>query len=116
LAPSEIWLQPSPAFDEAGDQEAVEGRDVGARAGGEIERQLLGHLLVLAAELVQRHGDILALGLHLLGEFGDHAFLDPHGGLAVHAADDAAADDGEINGECRGDHGGSGGEAQIEGT
>ena len=112
-----------PALDEARDQEAVEPRDVGAGAGGEIERQLLGQLLVLAGELLERDAHVLALGLHLRGEGGDHALLDPFGGGAVHAALDAAAGDGEIGreggrGEERrgGEHGGERARTAVHGV
>ena len=58
--------------------------------------------------------DVLALGLHLLGEAGDDALLDPVGGVAVHAALDAAAGDGEIGGEGGRGEQGRGGERGSE--
>src|SRR5690606_8888955 len=96
-------LQQAP-FNEGGNEEAVEGGNVGARAGGEIESQLLGELGILAAELVEADIHARIGGL----ESGDDAVLDPFGGGAVDAADDAAAGDIEIDGEgWRGHSGGA---------
>ncbi|MCY1310147.1 hypothetical protein D9M70_603140 [compost metagenome] len=80
-------------LDEARDQEAVEAGDIRAGAGGEIERELLRQLLVLAAELGELDGDVLAFGLHLLGKGRNDLLFDPLGHAAVYAADDASAGD-----------------------
>src|SRR5690606_102732 len=71
-------------------------------AGGKVERQLLGKLGILAAELVQRDIDVRIGGL----EGGNDAFFQPFGGGAVDPADDTAAGDVQIDGKGRYRHGG----------
>ncbi len=90
-------------FDQAalhkfGHPEAVKGHEVVTRTGFEVEGIASLEFFIAAAELDQLNGHVLALGLHLILELGNHVFQDPFGGVGARAADHAAADDGELDG------------------